>query len=221
MSSYEVRRFDELDLISVAGVNWRPIRRELGITAFGINAYSANTGEDVVEEHTEEWLGHEEVYVVVSGRATFTLGDDTHEVEPGGFVYLRDPQTKRKAVAAVDGTTVLAIGGKPGVHEPSSWEWSFGAQPLKERGDYAGAMRIVQEGLDVTGNPSLHYHLGYYEALSGNREAALEHLRVVLAERPELWKWAREDEDYASLRDDPEFLAVTREPDAGAGGGGA
>lgn len=214
MSAYEVRRFDELDAIAVAGVNWRPIRRVLGITAFGINAYSGDTGEHVVEEHTEESLGHEEVYVVVAGRATFTLGDDEVDVPAGAFVYVREPRTRRGAVASEDGTTVLAIGGKPGSHEPSAWEWYFAANPARERGDYAAAIVIIRQGLEVTGNPVLNYHLAYYEALQGNREAALDHLRTAVEHRPDVRRWARDDEDFASLRDDPEFLAITREPDA-------
>ena len=42
MSGYEVTRFGELEAIPVAeGLVWHPVRRRLGITAFGINAYSA------------------------------------------------------------------------------------------------------------------------------------------------------------------------------------
>jgi hypothetical protein len=33
VSAYEVHRIDELESIAVAGVNWRPIRRRLGIRA--------------------------------------------------------------------------------------------------------------------------------------------------------------------------------------------
>jgi hypothetical protein len=32
-----VARIDELERIDVAGVHWRPIRRRLGVQAFGIN----------------------------------------------------------------------------------------------------------------------------------------------------------------------------------------
>ena len=56
---------------------WRPVRRRLGITAFGINAYTGEPGENVVEKHDEERLGHEELYVVVSGRARFELDGES------------------------------------------------------------------------------------------------------------------------------------------------
>jgi hypothetical protein len=58
---YTVLSLDEIDPISVAGVHWKPLRRTLGIDAFGINAYTAAAdGEHEVEDHTEETLGHQE-----------------------------------------------------------------------------------------------------------------------------------------------------------------
>jgi hypothetical protein len=46
---------------------WRPLRRTLDVGAFGINAYVApNAGDDVVEEHWDRTLEHEEVYVVLA-----------------------------------------------------------------------------------------------------------------------------------------------------------
>ena len=57
------------DQLAYEGLLWRPVRRRLGITAFGTNAYTAEKGtERVVEEHSEEG-GHEELYFVVSGHA--------------------------------------------------------------------------------------------------------------------------------------------------------
>ena len=52
-------RLDELEGIPVFGtLVWKPVRKTLGVTAFGINAYTAaNAGDDVVEDHTEEQLG--------------------------------------------------------------------------------------------------------------------------------------------------------------------
>src|SRR5215212_3326634 len=52
-----VVRLDELDRIDVAGVHWHPVRKPLGITAFGINAYSADAGEHLIEEHDESASG--------------------------------------------------------------------------------------------------------------------------------------------------------------------
>jgi tetratricopeptide (TPR) repeat protein len=225
VSAYEVRKLDEFDVVPVPGadINWRPVRRTLGIRAFGINAYTGDTGKHVVEEHTEKGLQHEEVYVVLSGRARFTLGEDELDAEPGTLVYLRDPMTKRGAVALEDGTTVLAVGGKPGeAYEPSLWEWSFATSPLRERGDYEGALGLLREGLEqrtpgLEDRPDyawLHYDVACYQALLGRREDALASLREAVGRQPRIAEQARRDEDFASLQDDAEFLAITREADA-------
>jgi quercetin dioxygenase-like cupin family protein len=212
---YEVRRVAELEEIPVpgAGVRWRPIRRLLGIRAFGINAYTAAEGEHVVEEHSEESLGQEEVYVVLAGRARFTLGDgDEVEAEPGTIVYLREPSLRREAVALEDGTTVLAVGGKPGeAFEPSPWEWWFAASPHRARGDYAKGLEIVREGLaERPEHPVLSFQVACYEALCGNADEAFERLRFAVENDPGTAEWAREHPALESLRDDPRFAELTR-----------
>ncbi|MEP6892650.1 MAG: hypothetical protein ABI927_02620, partial [Gaiellaceae bacterium] len=125
-------RLDEVETIPItgAGVNWRPLRRTLGVEAFGINAYVATAaGDHVVEEHSEANLRHEEVYIVLSGRATFTLAEETLDAPAGTVVFIRDPDVRRGAVAVVAGTSVLAIGGRVGeAYSPSPWEWYFYAE---------------------------------------------------------------------------------------------
>jgi hypothetical protein len=213
MNAYEIRRIDDFDALRLENLNmtWRPIRRTLGITAFGINAYTGDTGEQVVEEHTEGSLRHEEVYVVINGRVRFTLGDDEQEVDARTVVYIRDPDTRRGGVALEDGTTVLAVGGRPGhAYEPSAWEWWFAAAPLRDRGDLEGALATVREGLDAKpGHPVILYQIACYEALLGRRTDALLHLREAVAGDARAVAWARDDEDFESLRGDAEFLAIT------------
>ena len=74
--SGRIARIDELELYPIEGqdgLTWRPVRRHFDIQAFGVNAYTADeAGKRVVEEHREEG-GHEELYVVVSGRAIFMV----------------------------------------------------------------------------------------------------------------------------------------------------
>ena len=61
------------------------------MTAFGINAYTAvNAGDEVVEEHTEEQLGHEEIYFVHTGHAVFTVDGEEVDAPAGTIVYLDD-----------------------------------------------------------------------------------------------------------------------------------
>ena len=143
---YQQLAIDQVDALTVAGgLHWRPLRRTLGVRAFGINAYTADAaGDELVEDHTEQSLGHEEIYLVLSGRATFTVGDEQLDVPAGSLVHLSDPSLRRHAVAAEPGTTVLAIGAKPGAaYTPSAWEHYFAAGAAADGGDPAEAVRLV------------------------------------------------------------------------------
>jgi len=167
-------RLDDVEGIPVFGtLVWKPVRKTLGVTAFGINAYvAAEAGDEVVEEHDETALGHEEIYAVIAGRATFTVDGETVDAPVGTLVYLDDPKQKRHAVATEAGTTVLAIGGVPGTHEISPWEYFFPALPAIEAHDYDTARTILEDGLGVLDHSALHYHLARVEALAGNTNRA-------------------------------------------------
>ena len=201
-------RLDEIEGVPVLGtLMWKPIRRPLGITAFGINAYTAaGAGDEVVEDHTEQTNGHEEIYVVVQGHAVFTVDGEEVDAPAGTLVYLDDPSVRRSAVAKEPGTTVLAIGGVPGKHEPTAWEYFFPALPYGRTGDWARAEELVREGIGEYGeHPVLLYQLACYEARQGKSEDALEHLNAAAAQDERAREWAQTDDDLASIRDDPRF----------------
>jgi len=207
---YEVVHLDELDRFPVddEGLLWRPVRRRLGITAFGTNAYTAEKGDErVVEEHSEQ-DGHEELYFVASGRATFDLGDDKVDAPAGTFVYA-EPGTKRGAVATEPNTTVLAIGAKPGVpHEISRWEEIFVGFGLYRKGEEDKARehltRFVAENDDQWQG---HYNLACLEALTNHPDAAIKHLARAIELDPQVKEFAAKDEDFDDLRDRPDFPA--------------
>jgi quercetin dioxygenase-like cupin family protein len=212
---YEVARIDELEAYPVdeEGLTWRPIRRRFDIRAFGVNAYTAErAGQRVVEEHREQ-DGHEELYVVVSGRATFTLDGDEHDAPASTLVHCL-PGTLRGAVAAEPGTTVMGIGAKRGVvFEPSAWEHIFVAFGHYRKGEIDKAReelaRTVAEHPDQWQG---YFNFACLEALAGNKDAALHHLERAAELEPDLVaERAPEDEDLESIRDDPRFLAVTRQ----------
>lgn len=196
---YDVARIDELERIPVdKGLEWRPIRRRFGIRAFGMNAYtSAGVGDWVVEEHTESSLGHEEVYTVIAGRARFTVGDDTFDAPAGTIVHIADPELRRVAVAEEPGTTVLAVGGKPGeAFTPSSWEWFFAAytQPADE------GIATVNEALAYFGEQGhLYYHLACIEARAGRIDDARAHLDRAIDLRPEIAERVATDPDLSAI----------------------
>jgi len=132
---YDVAHLDGLERVRVGeeGLTWRPVRRRLGIGAFGVNAYTAEqAGQEVIEDHTETSNRHEELYVVLTGHACFSLGEEHVEAPASTFVFIRDPE--------------------------------------------------LQRAIDLDG---------------------------------QLRAWARDDEDFSGLRDDPRFVsAVAGEPDA-------
>jgi len=201
-------RLDEIDPISVVGgtLLWRPLRRTLDIGAFGINAYTApKPGDDVVEEHTETTYGHEEVYVVLKGRATFTLDEETLDAPAGTVVFIRDPAVKRHARAQEPSTSVLAVGGpRDAAYEPSAWEHSFAAEKHRVSGDFEAMAAEIAGGLEQhPDDPGLLYNLGCAEALAGHPEDALEHVRRALELKPDWEDEARKDEDLVTLRELP------------------
>jgi hypothetical protein len=213
---YETVRLDDLDRIPVGehGLHWRPVRRRLGIEAFGVNAYTADeAGQEVVEHHDETGSGagkHEELYFVARGHATFTLDGDKIDAPSGTFVFVRDRAVKRGAHAEEPGTTVLALGGKPGeAFRVSPWEYYFAAIPFFRDKDYARGIAVVREGLDrYPGNPSVLYTLACLESLNGDAESALIHLSEAAAAEPRVAKWAESDTDLDPIRDDSRFQSA-------------
>jgi uncharacterized cupin superfamily protein len=190
---------------------WAPLRRHFDVRAFGINAWTAQeVGETLVGEHDELQSRQEELYVVLSGRATFTVDGETVEAVPGTVVFVRDPATKRTAVAEEPGTTVLSVGGVPGEgFRPRAWEPNRDIFPMFGRGEIAGAkLRLEEELGRYDGNEVLVYNLACAEARLGEVDAAFEHLREAIAERESFVELARGDEDLASLRGDARFEEI-------------
>ena len=154
-----------------------------------------------MEKHTEETLGHQEVYVVVAGHATFTLDGVDLDAPNGTVVFIRDPSVHRQAVAVVPETTVLAIGGVPGVHAPSSWEWYFGAERYRSSGDHAAALELLADGLERFPNdPSILYSIACWEAMAGNTDAAIAALTSAVDLDAKSLDWAKGDADLDSIR---------------------
>jgi mannose-6-phosphate isomerase-like protein (cupin superfamily) len=96
------------------GRNWRQIRQHFGITGFGVNAYQASAGEELVVPHEEvSYGGQEELYFLARGRARFLCDGDEVEIEEGGLLYV-PPQVMREARALATPTIVFMVGGIPG-----------------------------------------------------------------------------------------------------------
>ena len=169
-----------------------------------MNAYTAErAGDDVVERHSEERLRHEEVYIVLSGHANFELDGETLDAPSGTIVFLRDPNVRRYATAAEAGTTVLAVGGKPGeAYTPSAWEWYFEAERFRDPLDPEAALRLMAEANErFPDHVGVVYSTACWEALAGRPDDAWATLQRAMALDPKVREWALGDEDLASLHD--------------------
>jgi tetratricopeptide (TPR) repeat protein len=184
--------------------------RELDIGAFGVHAVQADAGKELLPERTADGFsadGHEELYVVLSGRATFTVDGETGDEPRGAAVFVRDPDMKRSIVAQEDGTIVLVVGGRRGeAWRPTPGEAMYDFFPPYREQDYEGALRVAEQVLEAyPGNGLAFYNIACAESLLGRTEEAFGHLEAALEAAPPLVENARTDEDFAAIRDDPRF----------------
>jgi hypothetical protein len=184
-----------------------PVRIPLGIDAFGVNAYGAReAGGRVIEEHDELGAGagrHEELYVVLSGHARFTVDGEELDAPAGTLVFVRDPASRRGATAAAPDTTVLVVGGTVGkAFEPSPWESWLEALPFYTAEDYERAREVMARALEShPDNPNVLYNLACCEALAGYPDDAVAHLSRAAELDPRVAEWAAKDSDLDPIRD--------------------
>jgi tetratricopeptide (TPR) repeat protein len=190
---------------------WSAIRKHFGVQSFGVNAWTVHEADGrIIPEHDEVPSGHEELYAVIAGHATFRIDDEEVDAPSGTIVFVRDPAVKRGAFAREPETTVLAIGGTPGKpYRPRSWETNADIPGLFDRGEYKEARRVLTDALGrYEDNASLLYNLACADALLGEQDAALDHLRAAIGEHPTFAEQAREDADFEAIRDHPRFAEL-------------
>jgi mannose-6-phosphate isomerase-like protein (cupin superfamily) len=117
-----IARLSELPVTEIPAGRWQPLNERLGIRNFGVSAVLLDPGEDADIEHDEREANHQEVYVVVTGRAVFRLGDREVEAAPGDVVAVPDPAETRDYRALEPGTRIVCFGAGPGAEHPYG-EW--------------------------------------------------------------------------------------------------
>jgi hypothetical protein len=210
----KVVHLDEITPGRPEGVDWLPLRAELGLRAFGASAYRANAGEPVVPRHSEASGGgagvHEELYVVMTGRATFTVEGESFDA-PAGTCVLALPGERREARAEEPGTTVLAVGAPAGeAYRVAPWEYGNRAARAAELRDVDELERVADEGVAAYGeHVTMLYARACVAAQRGRREEALQYLDRA-AHDEDFGDWVREQAPSEPLlepiRDDPSFL---------------
>ena len=195
--------FDDIEAVPWRDTElvWRPVRGTLGTRIVGMGGYTADrAGQVVIEGHTEsvDGMNHEEVYVVLRGRATFALDGTEVDAPAGTFVVVDDPGVYRSAVAVEPGTAVLALGGPP-VFSPSDSEWIERARPYL-RSDPARAIAILEDLRKVKPEgPVAEVAAAFLALAHGDVESAGETLHGLLARRPDLRAVLADDADLEPL----------------------
>jgi hypothetical protein len=105
------------------------VRRHFDVRAFGVNAATGNAGDEMIETHHEaddeenQTNGHEELFVVMTGHAIFTVDGEEIDAPAGTIVFVRDPTLLRHARATADATAIFMAGGTVGIpFTVSRWE---------------------------------------------------------------------------------------------------
>ena len=194
---------DESVAIEGGRLQWVPLRRRLGIRAFGTNVYRApRAGDTVVEDHVES-PGQEEMYVVVSGRVRFVVDDEEIDAPAGTAVFLPRPEVRRSGTALEDGTAVLAVGGWPDEpYHSLPWEPIYLAAESMRQGDWAGAAETLErEAGEHRDTAILQFRLACCHARLGEHKLALRELRRAIEINPGMRERAADDEYLSSLRD--------------------
>jgi mannose-6-phosphate isomerase-like protein (cupin superfamily) len=211
---FKVATLAEMEIPTSQALRWATVRAHMGIEAFGVNAWTADeAGKEVIAEHDEvggSAARHEELYVVLNGRARFTVESEEFDASPGTMVFVRDPAAKRKAVAAEPETTVLAIGAKAGeAFTPSQWERSapaFGFFATKEYDKAYEALAAAHE--QYPDDAGVLFNLACAESLLGRSDDAIAHLEQSIAGQERFREAARNDSDFEPIREDPRFAKL-------------
>ena len=124
--TYRTAHIDDLPFEegSSPGTEWKPVRRIFGIGSFGTAlARATKAGDTLTHDHDEVTARHEELFLIVSGHATYRVDGEEIDAPAGTFLYVPDPATVRGVVAREAGTVMFVAGGEPGaVFVPSEWD---------------------------------------------------------------------------------------------------
>ena len=209
MPGWTTAQLGEIERIPTAdpGVDWVPLRDHLDVRALGINVWVGDAGADLIGLHDERDPfagGHEELYLVLAGRARFVLGEIELEAPAGTIVAVHDRAPRRAAQALEEGTSVLTLGAEPGrPFAIAAWEFLVRAGAQARAGNLEAAITTLSGGLDARPESAeLRYHRACYESLAGRRDEALTDLRAAIEIEPKNAERARAEPDFDAPRAD-------------------
>jgi mannose-6-phosphate isomerase-like protein (cupin superfamily) len=102
---------------------WAALNGPLGLDAFGVNVVEPGIDSSADIEHDETDSLQQELYVVLCGRARFTVGGEVVEAGAGTALAVPDPALTRSYEALEVGTRVLCIGAPPSGSTAGWGDW--------------------------------------------------------------------------------------------------
>jgi len=183
-----------------------PIQRLTNFRPAGMNGWIGDAGEELVPEHAED-SDNEELYVVVQGRATFTVDGNSFDAPAGTLVHAL-PGELRSAKSEEPRTIIVAVGATVG--QPFAnpgWTSFVVSDALRREGRIDEARVAVGEMLALHPDAwHAPYNAACFESLAGNPDAAFDYLRRAKEMDPEAIKsYLEGDADLDPIRDDPRF----------------
>ena len=115
MADVTVKGLDDFEAIFGGGM--LRVRAGLGVSSFGLAVMELPANFSDYPEHDQAHDNQEEVYTLLSGRATLRVGGEGGEeiaLEPGVWVRV-GMHEKRKIFTGDESARVLAVGGSPGM----------------------------------------------------------------------------------------------------------
>jgi Cupin domain len=116
MPDVTVKRVEDFE--AIFGGGFRRARAGLGVSSFGLAVIDLPPNFSRFPAHDQTHDDQEEVYTVISGKATLQVGGQEWELEPGVFARVGAIE-KRKLVTGDEPARIIAMGAMPGrVYEP-------------------------------------------------------------------------------------------------------
>lgn len=208
---FAAAHLEEVESVEVwDGVVRRAVRDHFELDAFGANVYVApRPGVELIEPHDHRSGGggpQQELYVVLSGHAEFTIDGARVDAPAGTFVRV-EAECARAATAREAGTAVLAIGAPKGAaYAPPSWPASAGMwryRALREEGRFDAAAEFLDHLLvRYPDNADLLFERARCRARLSQPELAASDLARALDRDARLAARAADEADFASLERD-------------------
>ncbi len=127
MPDVTVKRVEDFE--AIFGGGFRRARAGLGVSSFGLAVIDLPPNFSHYPEHDQTHDDQEEVYTVLSGRATIHVGGEEYELESGVFARVGAAE-KRKLTTGDEPARILAMGATPGkVYEPPEFSYEGTTPP--------------------------------------------------------------------------------------------